>query len=90
MSGLGAVVARTPGGREVASSILVAPTIVEINVILMYLVLVKRAIFFCYTPRFGIFLLQRRTFVSSKEIIKPTIPITRVALSKLVLGNCKQ
>ena len=27
MSGLGAVVARTPGGREVASSILVAPTI---------------------------------------------------------------
>ena len=25
-SGLGAVVARTPGGREVASSILVAPT----------------------------------------------------------------
>ena len=26
-SGLGAVVARTPGGREVASSILVAPTI---------------------------------------------------------------
>ena len=47
--GLAQLVARTPGGREVASSILVAPTIVEINVILRYLTPVKRAIFLLYT-----------------------------------------
>ena len=78
------MVARTPGGREVASSILVAPTIAEINVFLMYLTPVKR-VFSRSAPRFCIFEEFFFDLLVAKALLRYAVLITVLNIKRTIM-----